>query len=82
MTTMTIAAMAVRAARNRRTWGRDATMRYLRRRGVPVRLYQIAMACEAEARGEFWTEWPDVDVLVLSGNMRQWSGRWDGRKAA
>ena len=46
MTTMTIAAMAVRAARNRRVWGRDATMRYLRRRGVPLRLYQIAMALE------------------------------------
>ena len=48
MTTMTIAAMAVRAARNRRVWGRDATMRYLRRRGVPVRLYQIAMVLEGE----------------------------------
>ena len=46
MTIMTISAMAVRAARNRRAWGRDATMRYLRRRGVPVRLYQIAMALE------------------------------------
>ena len=48
MTTMTIAAMAVRAARNRRVWGRDATMRYLQRRGVPVRLYQIAMVLEGE----------------------------------
>ena len=46
MTIMTISAMAVRAARNRRIWGRDATMRYLRRRGVPVRLYQIAVALE------------------------------------
>ena len=46
MTITTIAAMAVRAARNRRVWGRDATMRYLRRRGVPLRLYQIAMALE------------------------------------
>ena len=53
MTIMTMAAMAVRAARNRRVWGRDATMRYLRRRGVPVRLYQIAVACEAAANGEF-----------------------------
>lgn len=50
MTTMTISAMAVRAARNRRIWGRDATMRYLRRRGVPVRLYQIAMALEGEQK--------------------------------
>ena len=51
MTTMTmISAMAVRAARNRRVWGRDATMRYLRRRGVPVRLYQIAMALEGEQK--------------------------------
>ena len=46
MTTMMISAMAVRAARNRRAWGRDATMRYLAKRGVPVRLYQIAMALE------------------------------------
>ena len=53
MTTMPIAAMAVRAARNRRVWGRDATIRYLAKRGVPVRLYQIAMACEATANGEF-----------------------------
>jgi len=29
MTITTISAMAVRAARNRRIWGRDATMRYL-----------------------------------------------------
>ena len=53
MTITTISAMAVLAAKNRRVWGRDATMRYLRRRGVPVRLYQIALACEATANGEF-----------------------------
>ena len=53
MTISTQAAMAVRAAKNRRVWGRDATMRYLAKRGVPVRLYQIAMACEAMANGEF-----------------------------
>ena len=53
MTITTISAMAVRAARNRRVWGRDATMRYLVKRGVPLRLYQIAMACEATANGEF-----------------------------
>ena len=46
MTITTISAMAVRAARNRRVWGRDATMRYLAKRGVPVRLYQIAVALE------------------------------------
>ena len=46
MTTMPMAAMAVRAAKNRRVWGRDATMRYLAKRGVPVRLYQIAVALE------------------------------------
>ena len=49
MTTMTIAAMAVRAARNRRAWGRWATARYLARRGVPLRLYQIAIALEGTA---------------------------------
>ena len=53
MTISTQAAMAVRAAKNRRVWGRWATMRYLRRRGVPLRLYQIAMACEATYNGEF-----------------------------
>ena len=58
MTITTMAAMAVRAARNRRVWGRDATMRYLAKRGVPVRLYQIAVACEATANGEFL----EVDV--------------------
>lgn len=53
MTTMTISAMAIRAARNRRVWGRWATARYLAKRGVPLRLYQIAIACEATANGEF-----------------------------
>lgn len=50
MTITTISAMAIRAAKNRRVWGRDATMRYLRRRGVPVRLYQIAIALEGEQK--------------------------------
>ena len=49
MTTMTIAEMAVRAARNRRVWGRWATARYLAKRGVPTRLYQIAVALEGGA---------------------------------
>ena len=44
---------AIRAAKNRRVWGRWATMRYLARHGVSVRLYQVAMACEAAERGEF-----------------------------
>ena len=46
MTISTQAEMAIRAARNRRVWGRYATMRYLAKRGVPVRLYQIAVALE------------------------------------
>lgn len=50
MTIAAMAAYAVRAARNRRIWGRDATMRYLARRGVPVRLYQIAVALEGEQK--------------------------------
>lgn len=50
MTTIsTQAAMAVRAARNRRVWGRWATARYLEKRGVPLRLYQIAVALEGGA---------------------------------
>ena len=48
MTISTQAAMAIRAARNRRVWGRWATARYLARRGVPMRLYQIAVALEGE----------------------------------
>jgi len=47
------AVRAIRAAKNRRVWGRWATMRYLARHGVSVRLYQIAVACEATANGEF-----------------------------
>ena len=53
MTISTQAAMAIRAAKNRRVWGRWATARYLAKRGVPVRLYQIAVACEATANGKF-----------------------------
>ena len=49
MTITTISAMAVRAARNRRAWGRDATAKYLKKRGVPLRLYQIAIALEGGA---------------------------------
>lgn len=49
MTTTTIAAMAVRAAKNRGRWGRWATARYLARRGVPLRLYQIAVILESES---------------------------------
>ena len=50
MTIETRAAMAIRAAKNRRAWGRDATMRYLMKRGVPMRLYQIAVALEGEQK--------------------------------
>ena len=49
MTISTQAAMAIRAAKNRRKWGRWATARYLARRGVPLRLYQIAVALEGTA---------------------------------
>ena len=49
MTISTQAAMAIRAARSRRMWGRWATARYLARRGVPLRLYQIAVALEGGA---------------------------------
>ena len=49
MTISTQAARAIRAARNRRVWGRWATARYLAKRGVPLRLYQIAVALEGGA---------------------------------
>lgn len=47
------AVRAIRAAKHRRGWGRWATMRYLARHGVSVRLYQIAVACEAAEQGDF-----------------------------
>ena len=50
MTITTISAMAIRAARNRHVWGEWATMRYLAKRGVPIKLYQVAVALE---RGKF-----------------------------
>ena len=49
MTISPQAVMAIRAARNRRRWGRWATARYLAKRGVPLRLYQIAIALEGGA---------------------------------
>ena len=50
------AVRAIRAAKNRLVWGRWATMRYLARNGVSVRLYQIAVACEAVEKGDFVEE--------------------------
>ena len=50
------AVRAIRAAKNRHVWGRWATMRYLARHGVSVRLYQIAVACEAVECGDFVEE--------------------------
>ena len=47
------AVRAIRAAKNRHVWGRWATMRYLARHSVSVRLYQIAVACEAVECGDF-----------------------------
>ena len=49
MTIETRAAMAIRAAKNRRAWGRWATAKYLAKRGVPLRLYQIAVMLEGGA---------------------------------
>jgi len=39
---------AIRAAECRHQWGRDATLRYLRNNGVPMRLYQLACALRGE----------------------------------
>ena len=50
MTISTQAVWAIRAARHRRIWGRWATARYLAKRGVPMRLYQIAVALEGEQK--------------------------------
>lgn len=43
------AAAAVRAANNRASWGRWATMRFLINRRVPMRLYQLACVLRGEA---------------------------------
>ena len=50
------AVRAIRAAKNRHVWGRWATIRYLARHGVSVRLYQVAVACEAMECGDFVEE--------------------------
>lgn len=42
------AAAAVEAAENRARWGRFATLRFLARRQVPTRLYQLACVLRAE----------------------------------
>lgn len=34
---------AIRAAQHRRRWGRHTTMRYLSKRKIPIRLYQLAL---------------------------------------
>lgn len=41
------AAAAIRAARNRRSWGRYMIQGFLRKRGVPFSLYRLA--CQLEA---------------------------------
>lgn len=42
------AAAAIEAAACRKTWGRFATYRFLVRRAVPLRLYQLACVLQAE----------------------------------
>lgn len=49
---MTYHAMcAIEAAENRRAWGRWATRRFLVKRGVPMRLYQLACVLRGERTG-------------------------------
>lgn len=45
------AAAAVEAAECRARWGRFATLRFLARRQVPIRLYQLACVLRAEKQG-------------------------------
>lgn len=46
---MTYHAMcAIEAAENRARWGRWATRRFLAKRGVPMRLYQLACVLRGE----------------------------------
>lgn len=40
---------AIEAAECRHRWGRWATMRFLVKRGVPMRLYQLACVLRGEA---------------------------------
>jgi hypothetical protein len=43
--------LAIRAAQNHKTWGRQAALRYCQRRGVPLRLYYLARQLEAAGSG-------------------------------
>jgi len=40
--------LAVEAAEMRNSWGRFATLRFLKKRGVDIRLYQLACALSGE----------------------------------
>lgn len=52
MTLHPYAVIAARAARNRRSWGRWASMRYAVIRGVPLSIYTLAcVLAEAERAG-------------------------------
>ena len=44
------AKIAIRAAKNRRNWGRYAARRFVEKRGVSLRLYRLA--CQLEAAKE------------------------------
>jgi hypothetical protein len=40
----------VKAARHRPHWGRYATLQYLKKRAIDIRLYQIAIVLEFESK--------------------------------
>ena len=42
---------AIKAAKNRDSWGRFAARRFCEKRRVSIRLYRIACQCEALRRG-------------------------------
>ena len=42
--------IAIRAAKHRQQWGRLAARQYISKRGVSMRLYRIAVQCEAAQR--------------------------------
>lgn len=47
---MSQAQIAVRAAKNRYKWGRDATRRYCINRGIPLGLYFLACRLQASEK--------------------------------
>ena len=54
---------AIRAAKNRKQWGRWATMRFIVNNKIPLGLYRLALQLQAMDKPE--PEIPHIDYMVL-----------------